>query len=459
MENELYFTYTCPVSRKTYAGHPRDGHLYTHDNDLEEAINIIHRVARKHSQPVTWVINDQEYTDQEGLLHYFKRFQAEGDAILVTMELTTSPPEVDKFDTKAVLSWIDDRCREAGLRIDGLWSLRFLESDLRAMLEMDPHKFAWTRNLAGSCWHQIGIDDSTWGGCPYNPYYASVANVRAPAAPGEGHDFLMLEWLSRDIPAILAGGFPATFSLDPADSNRKDAGGFDNEPDALHYSEALIMELARQAQLNPAVVINVNEEARHFQTEGHDKEFMLDGMFGCASRVENIRRVTYAQLYSRLRDVLYPGSERLFVCKSVDWRAPEDVGVVYQDSECQMGFLRSRGALPVEVFDYSARHPGGDSNEAYPAAGIDGVRVVSQKVKRSGDTVDVELVVTLDRADVEKRVVGFAVWDAGVDPNYEIIDRCDSVISARAGLESCIIIKAAVVGGENRLRLRTAARR
>jgi hypothetical protein len=38
MEPKTYFTYTCPVSRKTYDGHPRNGYLYTHDNDLEEAI-------------------------------------------------------------------------------------------------------------------------------------------------------------------------------------------------------------------------------------------------------------------------------------------------------------------------------------------------------------------------------------------------------------------------------------
>lgn len=448
MENIVYFTYTCPVSRKTYAGHPRDGYLYTHDNDLEEAIDIIYNLSRKHGQPVTWVINDQEYTDQEGLLKRFQRYQSEGDAILVTMELTTSPPEVDKFDTAAVLTWINERCKEAGLRIDGLWSLRFLESDLEAILKLDPEEFGWTRNLAGSCWHQIGIDDSTWGGCPYNPYYPSIRNVRAPVQDGEPGDFLMLEWLSRDIAAILAGGFPATFALDPADSNRKDAGGFPNEREARDYSTALIKEIAWQRSLNQTVVINVNEEARHFQTEGHDKAYMLDGMFGCASEIDGIKRVTYRDLYAefRMREPQTP--ERLFTCRSVDPRVGPELALLYEDSQSQIGFLRSRGSLPVELINYAAGYPGNDGNSAYPQESLDGVRVVSQSVEEADGVVRITLSV---ESGESLQQMGFAVWDTSLSPSSQVETMSEQVGCARVGLDGCVFIKASLNQGINEL--------
>lgn len=450
MENAVYFTYTCPVSRMTYAGHPREGHLYAHDNDLEEAVNIIHSLARKHNQPVSWVINDQEYTNQEGLLHYFKQFQEEGDAILVTMELTTSPAGVDKYDTKAVISWINDRCKEAGLRIDGLWSLKFLETDLEAIREMDPVEFAWTRNLAGSCWHQIGIDDSTWGGCTYNPYYPSVKNVRAPAQVNDPQDFLMFEWLSRDIAAILAGGFPATFALDPADSNRKDAGGFDNEPDACKYSQSLILEIAKQRQLNDIVVVNVNEEARHYQTEGHDKSFMLDGMFGIASQIEGVKRISYKDLWPEFRNHYKSTPERLFVCNNVDWRAKQDLAALYENASCQIGFLKSHGNLPVEFFDYSAQFPGKNSNDAYPMTSIDGIEVTSQEVNKSEEGTEIILKIMSEKPYAN---LGMAAWDTGAKLSDRIVETSSNVTAVKIGLEGCVFVMASISAGENEVRV------
>ena len=453
MQGDVFFTYTCPVSRKTYAGHPRNGYLYAHENDIEEAVNIIHGLARKHGQPVTWVINDQEYTNQEGLAYYFKTFQSEGDTILVTMELTTSPSGVDKYDTKAVLEWVNARCKEAGLRIDGLWSLKFLESDLAAMQQLDSDEFAWTRNLAGSCWHQQGIDDSTWCGCPFNPYYASAHNVRMPAQDDEPADFLVLEWLSRDITAILKGGFPATFSLDPADTNRKDQGGFGNEPDALKYSISLIMELARQRALNPRTVINVNEEARHFQSEGHDKVMMLDGMFGCASQIENVKRVGYRDIYRIFRESQAPDDERMYVCRSVDWRAPEDLSVLYEDSHGQMGFLKSHGALPVEFYNYAARHPGNDSNDSYPQEDLTGVRVVSENVKKKSDGIDVQIQIESDRAFDD---IGIVSWDVDAKDSVHLAAASANVKAVKAGLDGCVFIKARLIAGRNQLQMELA---
>ena len=84
--HQVFLTYTCPVSRFTYAGHPRAGHLYEHTNDLRDAVERIKRIASSHGQPVSWVINDQEYLNREGLLPDLLRWKAEGDSLLVTMD-------------------------------------------------------------------------------------------------------------------------------------------------------------------------------------------------------------------------------------------------------------------------------------------------------------------------------------------------------------------------------------
>jgi len=182
-ERLLLLSFTCPVSRFTYAGHPSRGTLYEHTNDLHDAVRRIARIADRHGQPVSWVINDQEYLNREGLMPWLLDRREKGDSILVTMELTTSPPEVDKRDAEAVLRWIGDRTRQAGFVPDGLWSLKFFESDLQAILRLPAEEFSWARNLAGSCWHQEGIDDSTCSAARSTPIIRPSGTARLPPLP------------------------------------------------------------------------------------------------------------------------------------------------------------------------------------------------------------------------------------------------------------------------------------
>lgn len=457
---DVFLTYTCPVSRFTYAGHPRSGHLYEHTNDLRDAVERIKRIASSHGQPVSWVINDQEYLNREGLLPDLLRWKAEGDSLLVTMELTTSPPEVDKQDTEAVLRWIAARSADAGFTPDGLWSLKFYESDLQAILRLPKESFAWTRNLAGSCWHQKGIDESTWLGCPFNPYYPALWNVKAPARPDEPNEFLMLEWLTRDICACVAGGFPATFSLDPADANRRDAGGFDTEADALRYSEALIRETFAQSAFNRTVVIDINEEARHYQTEGHDKDFMLEGMFAeyaklAASSDErvNVRQAGYREVWQHYR-ASHPHTPRgVFCCGDIDWRqgpvpgagdeynrrARGDAAVLFQSTDVQMAFLRSGGALPVEFFDYTARTPGGNANDPYPRTPAPRVQVRDVVFEESGADITVRAVLFCEEP---APLAGVMLWRDGLTGSERAAGASAGVLAAApvsAGL--CLLLQ------------------
>ncbi len=435
----LLLSFTCPVSRFTYAGHPSRGTLYEHTNDLHDAVRRIARIADRHGQPVSWVINDQEYLNREGLMPWLLERRERGDSLLVTMELTTSPPDVDKRDTVAVLRWIAEQAARAGFTPDGLWSLKFYESDLEAILRLPAAGFGWTRNLAGSCWHQEGIDDSTWLGCPYNPYYPAVWNSKAPASPEEQQPFLMLEWLTRDINAILHGGFPATFSLDPADSNRKDAGGFACEADALRYSLALIDETARQIAFNSTVVVNINEEARHYQTEGHDKDFMLDGMFRRFAEIAadpppgvTVRQAACRDVWREFRQ-RHPCTPRtLWLARDLDWREGDipgansayanrprgDLALLYQDASLQAGFLRSRGPLPVEMFDYTARVSGGDSNDPYPQCCLPPLQLRAREMDASRGEVSVRLVI---HAAEEAGLCPIVLWDAPVRGDEQVI--------------------------------------
>ncbi len=469
----LFLTYTCPVSRVTYAGHPSHGTLYRHTNDLPDAIHRIKTIARRHGQPVSWVINDQEYLNLEGLLPEILRFQSEGDSVLVTMELTTSPAEVDKTDTAAVIRWIGARCREAHLAPDGLWSLKFYESDLTAIASLPGAEYPWTRNLAGSCWHQLGIDESNWLGCPYNPYYPALWNSKAPAGSGDPHDFLMLEWLTRDMQACISGGFPATFSLDPADANRRDQGGFANEPDALRYSVRLIDETARQIAFNPTVVVNINEEARHYQTEGHDKDFMLDGMFRRFAEIRrdppsgvDVKQAAYADVWAAWRGRHPETPAQVYVSRDLDWRqgeipgagdynhrAPGDMSVLYQDASVQMAFLRSRGSLPVEFYRYADHCPGADSNDSYPTSRLPLLQLREQVISQPGGegsgAVDVSLVIHSDEAVPD---LGLMLWTAPVKGNERVLEKNSSVKSVRptpAGL----FVRCSLNAGSNRLSL------
>jgi hypothetical protein len=472
-ERLLLLSFTCPVSRFTYAGHPSRGTLYEHTNDLHDAVRRIARIADRHGQPVSWVINDQEYLNREGLMPWLLDRREKGDSILVTMELTTSPPEVDKRDAEAVLRWIGDRTRQAGFVPDGLWSLKFFESDLQAILRLPAEEFSWARNLAGSCWHQEGIDDSTWLGCPFNPYYPALWNSKAPTPPGEEQPFLMLEWLTRDINAILHGGFPATFSLDPADSNRKDAGGFSCEADALRYSLALIDETARQVAFNPTVVVNINEEARHYQTEGHDKDFMLDGMFRHFAGIAASPPPGVAVRQAACRDVWreyrlrHPSTpQTIWLARDLDWREGElpgadrsytgrprgDLALLFQDASLQAGFLRSRGPLPAELFDYTTRAPGQDSNEPYPPKRLPPLQLRAREMDASRGEISVRLNV---HAAEDAGLCPVMLWDAPVRGDEELIEAEGCLRTARpspAGLFLLLHLRAGA--NEARVRLR-----
>ncbi len=448
-QRTIYLTYTCPVSRFTYAGHPRSGHLYEHTNDLKDAVSRIKRIAVKHGQPVSWVINDQEYLNKEGLLPDFLLWQSQGDSILVTMELTTSPSGIDKFDTKQVIRWIGEQCDDANLKPDGLWSLKFFESDLKALAEMPVTEYPWTRNLAGSCWHQMGIDDSTWLGCPFNPYYPALWNIKAPAQPDEPQEFLMLEWLTRDIQACLSGGFPATFSLDPADTNRKAAGGFGCEEDALRYSRLLINETVRQAAFNPIVVVDINEEARHYQSEGHDKDFMLEGMFGEYAKIARgapagatVRQAAYREVWDGWRQQHPHMPESIYLYSDLDWRTteipgagaeynyrtPGDKAVLYQDADVQIGFLKSRGPLPVEFYSYAMRIPGLNSNDPYPSIKLPPIDLREQHIEQEPDGLKLTLLFHSSEAVDD---AGFFFWDIPVKGDETVVEKDPTVKNVR----------------------------
>ncbi len=454
-EDEISFlTYTCPISDKTYAGYPNFGQFIDFKTDVLRACQIIHDIARRNGQPVTWVINDQEYTNQQGLLPYLKKWQGEGDAIVVTLELITKPPEVDLRDTKRILRWIDKKCKEVGLAIDGLWSIKFYESDLRAILELPAEEFPWTRNLAGSAWHQYGIDDSTWGGCPYQPYYPALNNIKGASNPSENGDILMLEWLSRDINAILRGGNPAVFSLDPADPNRVKAGGFWNEEEALEYSLRLMEELVKQKGSNETNIIDINEEARGWFSEGHEKTYMLGNMlsYGHRELAEKVVQASYKDIWRIFRERHKETPERLYVIGNLDYRQLDEDSILFENEEVQMCFLESKGMLPIKLWDYTKRYPGGD-NIPYPQEDLGNIELIEYNVDYGDDTI---IISALINSDLSLKNFGISFWDLDLPDRYEVLDKTDNIYQLKRGLYEHAFLHTKLERGENVYEIRLA---
>jgi hypothetical protein len=258
----------------------------------------------------------------------------------------------------------------------------------------------------------------------------------------------------------VAGGFPATFSLDPADANRRDAGGFDTEADALRYSVALIRETFAQSAFNRTVVIDINEEARHYQTEGHDKDFMLEGMFAeyaklAASSDErvNVRQAGYREVWQHYR-ASHPHTPRgVFCCGDIDWRqgpvpgagdeynrrARGDAAVLFQSTDVQMAFLRSGGALPVEFFDYTARTPGGNANDPYPRTPAPRVQVRDVVFEESGADITVRAVLFCEEP---APLAGVMLWRDGLTGSERAAGASAGVLAAApvsAGL--CLLLQ------------------
>lgn len=121
-----------------------------------ETLIHLKNLLSEYNQPVTWVINDSEYMGFDGTLPFLKQFQDEGDSVLITYEIVQRPSPVDRNNTEEVLRDAYQKCTDAGLRVDGVWSLKFWESDIKALIRLSKD-FSWAKNIAGACWYVNGV--------------------------------------------------------------------------------------------------------------------------------------------------------------------------------------------------------------------------------------------------------------------------------------------------------------
>lgn len=373
--NTSLVTFTSCVSDLTYCGHPSvdqnlidcspakqpwptAGHHYRclHTKPVPTLLHLKSLLSR-YGQPVTWVINDNEYQNLNGTLPYLKKFQAEGDAILVTFEIVQRPSPVDRRDTEAVLRYAERQCRSDGLRIDGVWSLKYLPDDLRALAKLSA-EFPWAANLAGSCWMQGNhVDDSGWKGCPFGPYYPNVQNVKASVRPhsDDVRPLLMMPWLTRDFATGIRMDRIEPYGLDPADPSRPEIGGFDSVKDSGKYLAKVLNQTLLNAPHAGVQVIRLHEEVRCYFDEGHDKDDVIAQMFDeIARHGDGCRKVTLAEAFDIYRTENPFGAQySLYSGASLDWRYPQDAILLYEDGDCQLHFLRSLGSRPYRLYDYT----------------------------------------------------------------------------------------------------------
>jgi hypothetical protein len=378
-------TFTSSVSDLTYAGHPSidanfidcspreipwpDTAIHRRSPNTDPVHTIIHlkNLLREFNQPVTWVINDNEYMNLNGTMPYLAAFQQEGDSILVTYEIVQRPSPVDRSDTEAVLRYAHARCAEAGLTIDGVWSLKFWNSDIEALLRLS-REFPWAANLAGACWLQANhIDDAGWRGCPYGPYYPALHNIKGCQPPPTNGNLVMMHWLTRDFATGIQLDRIEPYGLDPADPSRPEIGGFAGEREAGAYVGELAKQLLANQSGNETLNLRIHEEVRHYFDEGHDKDIVIRSLYESIDTAgDRCRKTTLKEAFTAFRQENPHGDNPyLYSGTSLDPRYPREKIMLYEDGDCQMHFRMSAGHYPYRIYNYAARFEGGDSRE-YP---------------------------------------------------------------------------------------------
>jgi len=126
--------------------------------------------------------------------------------------------------------------------------------------------------------------------------------------------------------------------------------------------------------------------------------------------------------------------------------------VLFQDTGCQMAFLRSRGPLPVELYDYTARVPGADSNDPYPDSALPTLQLRKRTMAAGEAGLDVSLTL---HASGPAEPVGVMIWDAPVKGDEVLTEKGGCVVTARATPVG-LFIRMRLTAGENRAEVRLA---
>lgn len=418
-------TFTSCVSDLTYRGHPSidenfidcsqrivpwpETGLHWRSPNTDPVKTMVHlkELLREFNQPVTWVINDNEYKNLNGTLPYLTEYQKEGDSILVTYEIVQRPSPVNRKNTEEVLRYAFEKCTEAGIRIDGVWSLKFWESDIEALSRLS-HEFEWAKNLAGACWMQGNhIDDSGWRGCPFGMYYPALNNIKGCSTQGGNSKLVMAQWLTRDFATGIQLDRIEPYGLDPADPSRQEIGGFENEEVAGDYLADIVKQCIANAGINSPNIIRLHEEVRMYYDEGHDKDTVIRKIFEAIDEyghrcLKTTLKAAY-ELYrkenpSGYNDYLYSGT-------SLDKRYPKEKIMLYEDGICQMHFREGIGNYPYRIYDYTKQYKSANSCD-YPVSAFPVLPLDTRT-----DSTGVEVRFTVSDRCATGDIYGLAVWD------------------------------------------------
>jgi len=424
-------TFTSSVSDLLYCGHPSVDenfidcspreipwpetkfHWRSPNTDPVKTLKHLKNLLNEYNQPVTWVINDNEYCNLNGTLPYLKQFQEEGDSILITYEIVQRPSPVNRKNTEEVLSYASRKCSEAGLEIDGVWSLKFWNSDIEALLRLS-HEFGWAKNIAGACWLQGNhIDDSGWRGCPYGAYYPAVNNIKGCQHPEENGRLVMMHWLTRDFATGISLDRIEPYGLDPADPSRPEIGGFENEAEAGDYLGKLAVQVINNINNSPCI-IRINEEVRCYFDEGHNKDEVIRRLYQAIDTSgHNCLKTTIRKAYEIYRQENPEGNNSyLYSGTSLDKRYPKEKVMLYEDGRYQMHFKESMGCYPYRIYNYLRRCKGGDVSD-YPVSVFPVISLEFREEEKG-----IEICFSVNRRCGNGSVYALAVWDR---PDLDIV--------------------------------------
>lgn len=419
-------TFTSCVSDLSYAGHPsKDENFIDFSNrkvlwpetkldwrspNTDTVKTLIHlkEMLKSYEQPVTWVINDGEYMNLNGTLPYLKEYQKNGDSILITYEIVQRPSPVNRKNIEEVLRYAEQKCTEAGLHIDGIWSLKFIKSDVEAIIKLSK-KFPWARNLAGACWLQEGqIDDSGWRGCPFGPYYPALNNIRGCSLPNENGNLVMMQWLTRDFATGIQLDRIASYGLDPADPAKSETGGFGDESVAGEYLGDVALQTVQNVSDNAPNIVRIHEEIRGYYDEGHDKDIIIHKIYQALRNAEkDCIKTTLKEAFDIFRRENPNGNNSyLYSGTTLDKRFLKDNIMLYEDGSCQIHFKRSLGNYPYRIYDYSKLGYGISDNDYYPVTIFP---VLPLELKRV--SCGIEIGFTVPERCSDGSIYALAIWN------------------------------------------------
>jgi len=280
--------------------------------------------------------------------------------------------------------------------ISNLWN----NSDTIKACEAAGYETYWAH-----CWHQQGVDNATFRGGLWYPFYQSAIEPKAPRQASEPKPAMVAAfWVISDLVNSYHLGVNVPTALHAFEQMRNGV------PRDIKYGERLLRECYKQAQWNDFVHLNIHMES--VWAHGEPLELFKEWFALCQEM--GVRVVTQTEFsrwfkknYKSTPTQVWHFTDVLADCPTVlkgKERAYADM-LFYGSQKRRMVFSQDRGPLPIELIRYDLEHQV-EPSKPYPVATLPRVQVTKTEVKRCRP---LEVAVQLESQD-ELEEFAIAVW-------------------------------------------------